>query len=124
MIQFSNNIEPFRKPFAARSNQYPKENNPKSKIHVLRGADNFPHPTLREAQRYGTLCINYKELLKAVRNDSAIIVSRDKRSIKAVVRYSSRYYVVIFDNNMRMIKTLLPPDCCDLLHYVQLYIEK
>ena len=124
MIQFANNIEPFRKPIAAKKNKYQKEFSPKSTTQILRGAEYFSHQTLREAQRYGTLCVNYKEVLNAVRNDKSIIISQDDRGIKALVRFSSHYYIAVLDNNMQMVKTLLPPDCCDLLHYVQLYIEK
>jgi len=121
---FSPSLEPFRKPLSSKRNKYQKESNSKSINKVLRGAENLSHQTLREAQRYGTLCVNYKEVIKSVRSGNAVIISQNDRDIKAVIRFSSHYYIAVLDTNMKVVKTLLPPDYCDLLHYVQLYIDK
>lgn len=125
MIQFKENIEPFRKPYSCQKEENKKTKyNRKNKEQILRGSEHYAHQHLREVQRYGTLCVNYKQMADAVLDDKAVIISQNDNVIKALVRYSSHYYVVIFDCVIKVIKTLLPPDSCDLLYYVQLYIEK
>ena len=125
MIQFKDNIEPFNKPHIFKGEEKKGgKSDRKSATQIMRGTEHYTHQHLREVQRYGTLCADYEEMANAVLHDKAVIISQKDNIVKALVRYSSRYYVVVFDCAIKVIKTLLPPDCCDLLHFVELYIEK
>lgn len=122
------------------SNRMPKEKrfgtpkrNSKNKNHkqvtgnkkqAYRDLEKLSHSKLREMQRYGTANVNRKEIVDLICNDKALIIKQDSNAVTALVRYSSRYYIVVMDPELRVIKTFLPDTICNFLDYVQQFIDK
>ena len=101
-----------------------KKANRRNKSLCLRGSENFSHAKLREVQRYGTLNVKEKEIIRDIKNDNAVIIEQQKSIIKAIVRYSTRYYYVVYDYEINKIKTFLPDDSIDFIDCVQRLIDK
>lgn len=96
----------------------------KNSEQAIKGLEKLSHPELREIQRYGTLCVNKREIVEAIYNDKAIIIKSQDNIITALVRYANRYYIVVMDVILKVIKTFLPDDISNFLDYVQMYIDK
>ncbi len=96
----------------------------KNNERAIKGIEKLSHTELREVQRYGTLCVNKKEIVEAIYNDKAIIIKSQDNIITALVRYTNRYYIVVMDVVLKVIKTFLPDNISNFLDYVQMYIDK
>ena len=127
---FSNRLPKVKKFGTSRKNSYKTKcknhefSIVKDKEPVLRGAEYYSHPKLREMQRYGTRSINNKKIINDIYNDKAVIIEQKDNIIKALVRNSSRYYVAVLDTEIMKIKTYLPDNFPNLLEYVQQLMDK
>ena len=86
---------------------------------VMRGAENYSHPQLREMQRYGTRSANRGEIKKSIQEGKYVTIEQKSDGMVILVRHSSRYYVVFYDTNVRIIKTFLPDNNPNFLDLVQ-----
>ena len=127
---FNNIIPNIKKSKYSKQNPYRAKNiklklrNTYHREPVLRGAENYSHPKLREMQRYGTRSVNSNKIISDIFNDRAIIIEQKDNIIKALVRHSSRYYITVLDTEIQKIKTFLPDNLPNLLEYVQQLIDK
>ena len=129
-MEFSNRLPKIR---ANKSRRMSKKNinqierkyfSRKNSTLVLRGAENLNHYELREMQRYGTCIAERTEILDEIANDRTIIINQDKETVKALIRLSSRYYVVVANVEKKYVKTMLPDTLPNFLDYVQQFIDK
>lgn len=128
MMIFSDRAPKTKKFGIDKKNIYKDFKKSKHKIYgqreiILRGAENFAHTKLREMQRYGTFSIKQKPIISSIKNGNAIILEHKDSAIIAVVRHSTRYYVVVYDWQIDKIKTVLPPNN-DMIKHVQALIDK
>ena len=100
------------------------EKKTKSDKLIYRGAEGLKHFECRELERYNTSCLDYRKVAENVRNGYFVPIDSDERGIKVLIRYSCRYYVAVLDKKLQFIKTVLPPNCCDYLPFVQQYVDK
>ena len=126
-MEFSNRVpkeKRFGKPNKNARNKFIKKDFLNTNNTVYKRFDNLTHPELREFQRYGTLSANRKEITDAICKNNAITIKQDDDTITALVRNSNRYYIAVMDIDKKVIKTFLPENSCDFLHYVQKFIDK
>ena len=127
---FNNIIPNIKKSKYSKQNPYRAKNiklklrNTYHREPVLRGAEYYSHPKLREMQRYGTRSVKASKIINDIYNDKAVIIEQNGYIIKALVRHSSRYYIAVFDSQIKKIKTFLPDNIPNLLEYVQKLMDK
>lgn len=129
-MQISNRMPKAQKTKVSKRSNKKTDNKFFNKLHKnnselnIKNMKQLSHTELREVQRYGTLSVNKREIINDIYNDKAVIIDVKDNIIKALVRYSSRYYIVIFDVVLNVIKTFLPDDNPNFLDYVQMYVDK